>query len=1227
MDEKLKKSVTAALNSSKHWTYLLAASMLTLVPLTASAAAMGSDSENAVQAVQQAKKTVTGTITDATGEPVVGATIAEVGNLTNATISDANGNYRLQIKPGAKVTVSSIGYQTQTLATKGNVVNVVLSEDQAILDEVVVVAYGTQKKKDLTGSMTAVKAENIAVQNTTTISRALEGAAPGIRVASVDGQPGYDMAIRIRGVSSTNGGSAAALIVVDGVAQQTNTTYENPLSQLDPNDIASITVLKDAASTALYGSRGANGVVLITTKKGQSGKAKISFESRWGWNSIGNYNTNSIDNAASYYEYIWKSIYNSYRYGVNGTGLPGTDANGRMYTNVNNPNHTDAEARLFASQHLFDYNNSETAFQKNILGNNMAYSVPGAVYTNTGSGSNSSSTMSGAYLIDPETGRINPNASLLYGGDASDLLFRNAFRQEYNLSASGGSDKAHYYFSLGYQDDPSFLVGSSYRRYSGRANMDAQVLKWLKVGANIGYSNTKTNAQAGKWGSRQIGAASGNTMLWVKGWQPIIPVYQMNEDGSVATNADGNILNVYNQSYSPLGENHTADRATSGNFVYYTEKNKEIQDVITWTTRFFAQIDFLKHFNFTLNFNMDEQNWKRTSYMNSVAGRASGSGSFSIKSYHRRIINTQQILNYSQDFGKHHVDAMVGHEYEDLDKNSLNYGTAYELLPGYMIPGNFVGRYTSYGGENSGTPSWGMDIYRTESYLGRANYNYAERYYASASLRRDASSKFNKNNRWGTFWSLGAGWRFTEEEFMKSTKSWLDNAKLRLSYGVTGNSNGLTSYYLNQTWAYGVASWQTSSSGTGIPSVTTISGGSLVRDDLTWEVIHQFDLGLDFSLLNSRITGAIDYYNNLTSNALYNQMVSPLANMGSTTMTKNSAKVRNAGIELELDADIIRSKDWTWSVGLNGTHYRTTLVKVPADQIPAWDNTMDVPQGCWVVQTEDMAQAGTASHAGRGDFYLRGEGKDLFNLYMYKYAGVDQASGLPMYWHRVTYADTHPDASGNYAHGGRYAEYKQGDNVKTTVTGDASEYEVGSATPDWMGGITTTLRYKDFDLSIVAAYQLGGKFFSQEYAQYLYRSSSLGNSTAGIPVSQEVVGATWSPDNTGAKFPMQWFNSSGGTYYLDGVYLSNAHAYSDMALFSASYFRLKNITLGYTVPKELLRKIGISKLRGFVSLDNMLLFSAKKGVDPSMSAIGGKEIDTYTYPQMQTVTLGINLEF
>lgn len=1176
-----------------------------------------------------AQGVVKGKVSDSTGEPLVGVSVLVKGTKTG-TMTSLDGDYALSVKSGSVLVFSCIGFATEeiTVTSTPTTLNVVLDAESTFLDDVVVVAYGTQKRKDLTGSMTEVKSEIVAIQNTTTVSRALEGSAPGLQVASVDGQPGYDMAIRLRGVSSTNGASASALIVIDGVAQQAVSTYENPLSQLNSEDIASVSVLKDAASTALYGSRAGNGVILITTKKGSEGKAKISFQGRWGWNSIGDYNVDSMDSAAQVYEYAWKSIYNSYRYGVNGTGLPGVDANGRYYTNVNNPNHTDEEARLFASQHLFDYNGSETAFQKNVLGNNMAYHVPGAEYINTGSGSNSSSTMNGAYLVDPATGRINPAAKLLYSGNAADLMFQDAFRQSYNVSARGGTDKVRYFASLGFQDDPSFLIASSYKRYSGRANVDADVTNWLKIGANVAYSRTNTRAQAGRWGSRQIGGASGNSMLQVKGWLPIYPVYEIDENGAFRLDADGNkILNVHNASYSPLGANHIADRNFGSDYLFVANTNDERQEISTWTSRLYASASFLKYFNFLVNFSLDEQHWRRNMYWNHIAGRGTPNGGLGIKTHQRRIMNTQQLLSYSQDFGKAHVDAMLGHEYEDLNKESLNFGSAYELIPGLAIPGNFIGRYVNQGGESSAAPGFGYDIYRTESYFGRANFNYDQKYYLSASVRRDAASKYTKDNRWGTFWSVGAGWRFSEEPFLADAKDWLDNAKLRASYGVTGNANGLTAYYLNHYWYYSVGTWQEGSAGTGVPKTTTIKDNGLVRTDQTWENVHQFDLGVDFSILKSRVTGAVDFYDHVTVNSLFNKSVSPLASNGQTTLLANSARVRNRGIEIEIDADIIRTRDFTFNIGINGTHYRSILESVPADQIPAYDNTMDLPKGCWSVQTEDMAQAGTAGHAGRGICYLRGEGKDLFNLYMPKYAGVEQSTGLPLYWHRVTYYDVNMnETTGVYEHGGRYVGYKVGDNVKTNVAADASNYEMGSATPDWIGGLTLNLRYKSFDLSVVSAYQFGGKFFSMEYSQHLYRGSTFGSTN--MPISKKVIGNTWTKEQNDAYFPMQWFPSSGaGSYYLDGAMLPGTHNYTDMSLFDASYFRLKNITLGYTLPKKLTKAINISSLRVFASADNVLIFSAAKGIDPTLSIIGGKEIDTYLYPQMQTVTLGVNLDF
>ncbi|MCI1282898.1 MAG: TonB-dependent receptor [Prevotella sp.] len=1224
MDEKLEIRSFGLLRLKRQWKYLFAASFLLFAPLCVSAGESNTNG-SVVAEQQQAKKTVTGTVLDENGQPVVGATVVEKGT-TNGTMTDIDGKFSLKVDPNSKLSVSYVGYKSQDLVVRGNSVSVNLKQDTEALDEVVVVAYGTQKKKDLTGAMTDVKAENIAVQNTTTVSRALEGAAPGIQVAAMDGQPGYDMGIRLRGVSSANGNSANALIVIDGVVQQTNTTFENPLSQLDPNDIASISVLKDAASTALYGSRGANGVILITTKKGKSGKATVNFEARWGWNSAGPYQTNSIDNAAQYYEYAWQSIYNSYRYGVN-NGLPGTDANGYPTTNVKNPNHSDEEARQFASAHLFDYTGSETSFQKNAMGNYMAYSVPGAIYTNTGSGNNSSSTMSGAYLVDPTTGRINPSAKLLYQETLDDVLLRTAFRQEYNLSASGGSDKIHYYFSLGYQTDPSYLKSSDYSRLNGRANIDAQMFDWLKVGANVGYSHTRTRAQAGRWGTRNIGATSGNSFNYIRGYAPVISVYQYDANGNVILNDDGTKAFNVGPTYSPLGAKNLNDGNPWGrDFEYELKMNLDRQQIATWTSRLYAEFSFLKYFKFNVNFNMDETNWRHTRYQNGTAGlgRRSGYayGGISIDTYFRRVWNTQQLLTYSEDFDKHHVDAMLGHEYEDIDRKDVNFGSGSELIAGVMIPANFTSRYWNV--QAGSNPGWSLNKSRMESYLGRANYNYAEKYYASASFRRDGSSHFISSKRWGTFWSLGAGWRISEEEFMKSTKTWLDNAKLRASYGTTGNASGVSGYY-NHTWSYGVSTWTTQTNGTGHPSTYAINSSAPPADYLTWESVHQLDFGLDFSVLNSRITGALDYFNNLTSNSYYQQTVSPLANLNYSSLTRNAAKLRNYGFEVELDADIVRTKNWTLSVGTNGSHYRTELVKVPAEQIPYWDNTIDLPKNTWTANGEEWAAAGgMGGGVSSNIFYLRGEGKDWYNIYLYKYAGVDQETGLPMYWHRVTYSDVNADKSGNYAHSGRYTTYKQGDNVKTTVSSDASRYEMGSATPDWIGGFNISLRYKDFDLGVVAAYQLGGKFFSTDYANWLYRGSFMYPADGDEAVSKDLIGNTWSPVNSGAKYPMQWW-ANGKNVYYDGS-TTGSWQYTDMGLFSASYLRIKNITLGYTLPKVLCQKIGISKLRAFVSADNMIFFSPAQGVDPSMSVIGGFEIGAMVYPQMQTVTIGVNLE-
>jgi len=1153
-----------------------------------------SSDEQVVSSSAGQQRRVTGKVTDGTGQPLPGVTVVLKGT-TSGTITDVDGNYNIPVPAGNQTLVFSfVGMKTVEAQAAGrNAINVQMDEETVGIDEVVAIAYGTIKKKDLTGSLSTVDATLISSQTNSTVTRALEGAVPGIQVSSVDGQPGLDMAIRVRGVGSANLNSSGALIVIDGVPAQ----IDNPLSTINAADIAGITVLKDAASTALYGSRGANGVVLVTTKKGQKGKTNISFSARWGVNAVGPFDLGKIDNAEDYYEFAWKSIYNSYRYGAGGTGAPQN-----WTTNVSNPNHSHEDAAEFASQHLFNYVNSETTFGRNRLGNYMAYSVPGAVYTPDGTGTSSSATMTGAYLVGTD-GRLNPNAKLLYDDNYSDVLLENNFRQEYNISADGGTDNVDYFVSLGYLQDPSYISNSKFDRYSGRSNVNARLYDWLKVGANVSFARTETSMMGTTWG-RNPGSNQGNVFRFINGTAPIVPVHAYNEDGSYRIHEDdGTIYNsTAGSTYSPLGQTGAVYGST--NIVYSMKNDVREEGADVWNTRTYAEVSFLKDFKFLVNFSFDKNNWNQTRYMSSVTGRGKDVGGLFKSQYDLTVINTQEMLTYNKDIQKHHVDVMVAHEYNDWEREQINWGSGYELIPGFLSSSNFTGRYTNVSG--LGTPGYGHDIVRMESYLGRVNYIYNDKYYFSGSVRGDGSSKFKKD-RWGTFWSVGGGWRLSSENFMENTKSWLDNLKIRASYGVIGNANAIGNYSGYRTWGYGTK-YTSTSAGTGTPleDGETFSVGGFVNDALTWENTNTFDAGIDFSLF-SRIYGAVDIYNRVTDNTFYNQPVNYMA-VGQETLQSNSAVIRNRGIEIELGVDIIRNKDFSWNVSLNGTHFTTVLTDVPDGSIPA--KTAGLPDYTYEANGEGWSASGSGN-ASSGQYYLRGEGRDWYNLWLYKYAGVDQETGLPLYYHKVTADDVSA---------GTYSGVKEGEDVKIKNYNMASKYEVGSAIPKWIGGLTTTLKYKDFDFTSVLAYQLGGKFYSVEYGNGMYRSSYYLQYNIGV-LSEDLIGNTWTPENKNAKYPMQWYgadNYDGSTF--------GSWKYTDMALFSASYLRVKNVTLGYTFPKQLLSRFNISSLRVYASGDNLFMFSAAKGIDPSMSLTGGMEVGAYTYPAMRTFSVGINLE-
>lgn len=1160
-----------------------------------------------------AQSAVSGKVTDEAGEPCVGANVLIKGT-TTGTMTDLDGNYSLtDVRKGAILVFSSIGYTSQEVRLgSSSVVNVVLKSDADFLNEVVIVGYGTAKRKDLTGSLTQIDNKLIASQNSSSATKALEGAVPGIVYASVDGQPGNDAGLRVRGLGSTNVGASNALVIIDGVPAQ----GDNPLSNMNQEDIASITVLKDAASTAIYGSRGANGVILVTTKRGDSGRTKISFQARAGWNTVGSYKVGQVDNAAGIYEYLWQSIYNSYRYGVNGAGPALNKETGEYYTNIGNPNVSHDAAAEFASQHLFNYIGLNDSFGRNMLGNYMAYNVPGATYTPDGTGSSASSTMTGAYLVGTD-GKINPNASLLYDDTYADALLKTGFRQQYDLSASGGSDKEDHYLSLGYLTDPSYVPNSRFERITGRANINVNLFKWLKVGANVGYTRSRTNYQGTYWAARNSGSNQGNITRYVNGHTPIVPFYAHDAEGNYIYDKNGDRVRnyLYNSTYSPLGQ--TGNNYGSTDIMYAMDNDIREDLTSTLNTRTYIEIPFLDHFTFRTDFAYDKINRTTTVYYNGTTGRAASIGGYFGKRMNDiEVMNLQHRLTYNQDFGKHHVDAMALFEDSDWEQQTVNWGSADEFIPGFLAAGNFVGRY--YGAGSAPTPGYGHDIERMRSWLGRANYIFADKYYVSGSVRRDGSSKFRKENRWGTFWSVGAGWRFTEESFMQDLRdSWLNNGKLRASYGVIGNQNGIGRYQTYRTWGYSTT-YQTTNNGTGRPTGDSykLSMGGLVNTQLTWEETKTFDVGLDLTLFN-RIDLTFDWYNRVTGNSQFNQPVSYLA-MGQTTLPRNIAELTNRGIELDINADIIRTKDIRWNVAFNITHYTTKLTDLPDDAIPA--HAEGLPDGTWEDNQGSWASAGGSQQS--ANVYLRGIGRDWFNLYMYKYAGIDQNSGLPMYFHRVTEADHAA---------GKYKDTEVGGSVKTTNYANASKYEVGSAIPTFQGGFNTSFSYKNFYVNAQFAYQIGGKFFSRNYAEYLYNVVDA-QMYRMMFVSKDVKGNTWTPDNTGAGFPMQWYPAGENSYFSGTSANGGNWSFTDESLFSASYLRLKNLTLGYNVSKSLLNRLRIDKvvsnIKVFASSDNLFILSAAKAIDPTMSASGGyNDVDSYTFPNMRTYTIGINLDF
>lgn len=905
--------------------------------------------------------------------------------------------------------VSYIGMQTQEVDIQPSM-KILLRSNTEVLDEVMVVAYGTAKKSAFTGSATVVSSEEIGKIQSSNVANALTGKVAGVQLNTSSGQPGATTpSIRVRGISSINAGNDP-LIILDGAP------YDGDLNNISSQDIESMTVLKDAASNALYGARGANGVIIITTKKGTSGQARVTVDAKWGSNSRGTQDYNYIKSPAQYYEMYYGALKS---YFMNEQGMSEAAA------------HISANTNMLGSG---DYG----------LGYN-AYSIP-----------------QGQYLIG-SNGKLNPNATLgniiNYGGQDYMILpdnwldeaYSHGLRQEYNVSISSGSDKSSFYASISYLDNEGITAKSDYERLTGRLKADYQVKEWLKVGANMSYTHFDANS-LGEDGSSN---SSGNIFAYATRIAPIYPLYVRDGQGNIMTDSNG--LTVYDFGNNNAGLSRPFLSGGNAYAANLLDTNNSEGNAMTATGYFDAR--FLKDFKFTWTSGVTIDETRSTSFTNPYYGQYASSNGMPSKAHSRSLsYNHQQLLNYKKSFGSHNIEAMIGHE---------SYRSKYYYL--YAGKSNvFDPTNTELSGAitENGSDSYVTD-YNTEGYFARLQYDLNEKYFFSGSYRRDASSRFHPDNRWGNFWSAGAAWIISKEDFFNA--DWVDMLKIKASYGSQGNDNIGNYLYVN---TYSIVN------AGGSPAANPATMGN---KDITWETNGNFNAGVDFELFKGRLTGTVEYFFRKTSDMLFSFPLPP--SFGYTSYYANVGDMTNQGIEAEFNIAAIKTNDFTWDINLNLTHYKNKISYLPEER-------------------KTMVVDGVPGYSS-GNYYY-GEGEPLFTYRIKKYAGVAE-DGQALYYKNVL------DEAGNVV-----------GQETTTMYDDADYYLCGTALPDVYGGFGTSFSYKGFDLSADFTYQIGGQIYDGDYASMM---SSPTASSKGSNFHADLLNA-WTPENPNSDIPRFQFGDN-----------------------------------------------------------------------------------------------------
>ena len=1045
--------------------------------------------------------TVKGVVTDSsTGEPLSGAAILVKGT-PQGVVADIDGAYSIVVAPNATLGFTTIGFKDAEVAVNGRtVINVALDPDMEMLDETIVIAYGTATKSSFTGSAAMVKSEEIEKKISTNVTSALAGTTPGVQIVSTSGDPSSNGAtIRIRGIGSMSA-SSSPLIVVDGVP------YEGSISDINPNDVESMSVLKDASASAIYGHRGANGVVLITTKKGKSGDAQVRLDARFGSNSrlIPQYDV--VSDPGQYYEVMYQKLYNNYFYS----------------------GHSAAESYAFADKYLLDENNGGLGY--------LVYTVP-----------------EGEKLIGTNF-KLNPNAKLGYSDgeyfytpdDWYNETFHNSFRQEYNISISGAGEKYNYYASAGFLDDGGIINNSGFKRYTARVNADYQAKSWFKVVTNLAFTHTdsKSNPSNGSWGS------SGNVFYIANNIGPIYPLYVRDANGKIMDDGAGHIVydsNNTNFKRPSIVGNAIRDNMYDSHQDYVDNINGKVGAVFTP----------IKGLSFSANLGFMAENERYNSLYSIFGGGASTDGQAYVESDRVFAVNQQYLAEYKTDFGgsKSNFDILAGYEMYER-KAQVLYGQNDHLF------NPSVGELSNADGTAGKVTKSYTNTYMTQGFLARASYDYAGKYFVSGSFRYDASSRFAKGHQWGAFWSAGAAWLISAEDFM-SNASWVDMLKFKVSYGEQGNDS-LGSYY-----PYADQYEHSYNEDSGEYSLALTYKGN---ENLSWEKKGSFNVGFDFELFRGKLNGSIEYFDQKTHDLLYSKNV-PLSSGNPTgAIPINVGSIRNNGVELSLDGNIINTKNVRWNWNANFSSYKNTILSLDPS----------------------VSEKGI-----RASYYIREVGGSLYDAYMYKFAGVDANNGQALYWAKEL------DDDGNEIEGSDYV---------TPTFDQAVQYKLGSILPKLYGGFGTSLNAYGFDFSVQLQYQLGGRYYDGTYQALMHTQSNMGSA-----IHKDILNA-WTPSNTLTTVP-RW---DGDTQVSQSAV--------DRFLISSNYLSLNNVTLGYTLPKNWTSAMKLEGIRIYVAGENLAVLSARKGVDPRYnlglgSYTQGSSLNSSSYSAMRTITGGITVTF